>query len=175
MITTRVRQTCVTTKTLIYRNCKSLQKMLLFNFIVHISVFNGFEPLICQWWLDDEDILQLKPNEIRGGEGLACAYRYSYHGVVGFPFRPLVEAKLGRRLRRLDIADYQNTGLRIWWRRDLGNKMSTLNIDESAKMAHKKLGDDQLFSAGVFSIRVLVRTKHIYWHYGIICYWLSTI
>lgn len=39
------------------------------------------------------------------------AYRYGYHGVVWFPFCLLVEAKLGGRLRRLDIADYQNTGL----------------------------------------------------------------
>lgn len=50
---------------------------------------------------------------MREGGRLQCAYRYSHHGVVGFPFCLLVESKLGRRLRRLNIADYQNTGLRI--------------------------------------------------------------
>lgn len=56
-----------------------------------------------------------------------CTYCYSYHGVVWFPFCLLVEAELGRCLRRLDIADYQNTGLWVG-RRDMGKKMSTLNI-----------------------------------------------
>lgn len=55
------------------------------------------------------------------------AYRYSYHGVVWFPFCLLVEAKLGCRLCRLDIADYQNTGLWVG-NKDMGKKMSTLNI-----------------------------------------------
>lgn len=53
------------------------------------------------------------------------AYRYSYHGVVWFPFCLLVEAKLGRRLCRLDIADYQNTGLWVG-NKDMGKKISSL-------------------------------------------------
>lgn len=55
---------------------------------------------------------------------LVCAYRHSYHGVVWFPFCLLVEAKLGRRLCRLDIADYQNAGLWVG-DGDMGEKMST--------------------------------------------------
>lgn len=61
----------------------------------------------------NKDIFQLKSNHMTQGGRRQCAYRHSYHGVVGFPFCLLVESKLGRRLRRLDIADYQNTGLRI--------------------------------------------------------------
>lgn len=56
-----------------------------------------------------------------------CTYRHSYHGVVWFPFCLLVEAKLGGCLRRLDIADYQNTGLWVG-NKDMGKKISTLNI-----------------------------------------------
>lgn len=70
-------------------------------------------PVMCQRRTKDEDAFQLEANQITGGGRLECAYRDSYHGVVGFPFCLLVETKLGRRLRRLDIADYQNTGLWI--------------------------------------------------------------
>lgn len=63
--------------------------------------------------MKDKDTFQLEANQITGGERLESAYRYSYHGVIGFPFCLLVETKLGRRLRRLDIADYQNTWLWI--------------------------------------------------------------
>lgn len=56
-----------------------------------------------------------------------CTYRHSYHGVVRFPFCLLVEAKLGRCLCRLNIADYQNARLREG-HRDMGKKMNTLNI-----------------------------------------------
>lgn len=45
-------------------------------------------------------------------------YRHSDHRVVWFPFGLLVDAKLGGRLRRLDVADYQNTGLRVEKRRE---------------------------------------------------------
>ena len=41
-----------------------------------------------------------------------CTHRHSYHGVIWLPFGTLVRAKLGRRLGRLDVADYQDTGLR---------------------------------------------------------------
>lgn len=56
-----------------------------------------------------------------------CTYRHSYHGVVWFPFCLLVHTKLGRRLCRLDIADYQDTGLWVG-KRDMEKKMRLLNI-----------------------------------------------
>lgn len=83
------------------------------------------------------------------GGRLQSAYRYSYHGVVGFPFCLLVETKLGRRLRRLDIADYQNTGLRIRWRRDLRKKMSTLYIQKPAECHKKNLMKTSSFFQGL--------------------------
>lgn len=73
--------------------------------------------VLCQRRTKGKDTFQQEANQITGGFGLERAYRHSYHGVVGFPFCLLVETKLGRRLRRLDIADYQNTGLWIGWKK----------------------------------------------------------